>query len=249
MSKIRYIFLGGIGIVLTILSFLSWPTCLIWNRTPSIDVGFYWIEKRYPKLDEIAILSASSKEAKWTQFHGFSGKHWPLLKRISGENGDIICRKNTNVFVNDKLVSKAFHETTNGLKLPAWNGCQQLKPHEVFLLNAHPNSLDGRYFGTTFKDQIIGTAIPIWTFSKMEQFRLENELQGDKQKLAETGSLESGRARFRGRHLWYPNLLSAHHFLGTHLTLPSIRWVPNYNLSDCILYYLVGTQPKVCLEQ
>jgi type IV secretory pathway protease TraF len=31
-------------------------------------------------------------------------------------------------------------------------------------LNAHPRSLDGRYFGPTEAQDIAGTALPVWTF-------------------------------------------------------------------------------------
>lgn len=35
---------------------------------------------------------------------------------------------------------------------------------EIFLLNDHPYSLDGRYFGATDIDDILGVAVPIWTY-------------------------------------------------------------------------------------
>lgn len=83
----------------------------------------------------------------------------------------------------------------------------------------------------------------------MNQFQFENELCREKERQWEKDSYDSDRARFRGRHLHCPNLLSAHHFLGSHFTLTSMYRVPTSNLSDCILYYLAGTQPKVHREQ
>ena len=51
-----------------------------------------------------------------------------------------------------------------GRDLPVWQGCRRIATGEVFLMNWQVNdSLDGRYFGLTSTDQIIGRAIPLWT--------------------------------------------------------------------------------------
>lgn len=76
----------------------------------------------------------------------------------------------------------------------------------------------------------------------MNQFQFENELCREKERQWEKDSYDSDRARFRGRHLWQPNLLSAHLFLGTFLPTPTIYLVPNIHLNTCILVILAGTQ-------
>ena len=48
--------------------------------------------------------------------------------------------------------------------MPAWDGCRLLSGDEILLLNADvPDSFDGRYFGPTRFDQVIGRLIPLWT--------------------------------------------------------------------------------------
>jgi len=37
-----------------------------------------------------------------------------------------------------------------------------LRPAEIFLLNNHPNSFDGRYFGAIESQYVIGVATPLW---------------------------------------------------------------------------------------
>ena len=51
-----------------------------------------------------------------------------------------------------------------GRDLPVWEGCRRIPTGEVFLMNWQvPDSLDGRYFGLTSTNQIIGRAAPLWT--------------------------------------------------------------------------------------
>jgi type IV secretory pathway protease TraF len=47
--------------------------------------------------------------------------------------------------------------------LPVWRGCRVLRSDKLFLLNAAPDSLDGRYFGPIPASTVLGRAIPILT--------------------------------------------------------------------------------------
>lgn len=50
-----------------------------------------------------------------------------------------------------------------GRPLPTWHGCRRLESGEVFLLNpAEPDSLDGRYFGTLLRTNIVARLCPVW---------------------------------------------------------------------------------------
>ena len=51
-----------------------------------------------------------------------------------------------------------------GRQPPIWQGCRRIQTGEVFLMNWQVrDSLDGRYFGLTSTDRIIGHAVPLWT--------------------------------------------------------------------------------------
>ena len=78
-------------------------------------------------------------------------------------SGDQVCRFGRTIFVNDEAVSVAQLHDIRGLKLSEWSGCRTLKPDEVFLLNDHPKSFDGRYFGQVDRSTITGIADPLWT--------------------------------------------------------------------------------------
>ncbi len=135
---------------------------LIWNRTESAPVGLYWRSDGPLTLNGWAVVSARSEAARWTSAYGFTGADWPLVKRIAGLPGDEICREDETILINQTVVADALVEAPAGLKLPRWQGCHVLQDGEVFLLNDHPRSLDGRYFGIMQDSDLEGVATLLW---------------------------------------------------------------------------------------
>jgi type IV secretory pathway protease TraF len=150
----------------TVIQAIAPETRLVWNRTPSAPIGFYLIEHRLPPLNGWALLSAKSGTGKWIAAHGFLADGWPIIKRVRGVAGDEICRDSRRIYVNSALVAEAFEQANPAIKLPRWSGCRMLRRGEFFLLNDHPRSLDGRYFGVTQAEEIDGTAILLWKISR-----------------------------------------------------------------------------------
>lgn len=157
----RTTLLFGVGglTLLALSSVISPKKRLIWNRTNSAPTGIYWVQDKVPELGDLVLMSAASDEAKWAQTHGFVGEDWPLLKRVAGQSGNQICRFDGHVLINEKRVATALERGSNGIKLPAWSGCRVLSEDEIFLLNAHPKSLDSRYFGSTKISDVDGVAV------------------------------------------------------------------------------------------
>lgn len=153
-------FLVGLGLSAVLFSVVSpLPERLIWNRTGSVPEGFYWLSDEPFTKGGWVVVSARSAEAEWAELHGFVGRDWPLLKRVSGVPGDEICRDGLMVSINGLPVGEALIESGGGVILPSWNGCKRVGEDELFLLNLHPQSLDGRYFGITRASDIDGSAI------------------------------------------------------------------------------------------
>ena len=131
---------------------------LIWNASESVPIGFYWIEKRSPRVGEIAVL----KPPEWVKLvtderHYLPSFAW-LLKPVVAEKGAIICRFGRIVFVNGNHVARAHLNDKVGRNLPIWKGCKLLSGGQVFLLSKHRDSFDSRYFGPIDTALIIGTA-------------------------------------------------------------------------------------------
>lgn len=135
----------------------------LWNRTESASKGLYWRSDGALEIGDWAIVSARAPSAIWIAEHGFLAPGWPIIKRVAGVPGDEICRADERVFVNRALVAEALKTDSVGRKLPRWSGCTTLGENEFFLLNDHPRSLDGRYFGATKAKDIDGKARLLWS--------------------------------------------------------------------------------------
>jgi len=87
----------------------------------------------------------------------------PLLKHVAAKAGQRVCRIGAVVSVDARPVATARARDGQGRPLPVWQGCHTLQPGELLLLNpAHPDSLDGRYFGPLPASAVIGRATPVW---------------------------------------------------------------------------------------
>ena len=135
---------------------------LIWNRTSSAPEGLYRITAKPLVVGQWVVVSGDSEEAIWAQRRGYVGQNWPLLKRVSGMGGSEICRSDSEILIDGMHVADAMQADDLGREMPQWTGCHVLENGEVFLLNDHPHSLDGRYFGPTQMYNLEGVAVPIF---------------------------------------------------------------------------------------
>lgn len=158
------LWITGAGLFLVLFGVLFDPEDhLIWNRTGSAPEGLYWRSNDPFTRGRWVIVSARSADAQWAEEQGFVGKDWPLVKRIAGIAGDEICRHRQMISINGDTVASAHLVDASGRVLPDWQGCMRLSEMDVFLLNAHPDSLDGRYFGATKREDLDGVAILLLT--------------------------------------------------------------------------------------
>ena len=134
---------------------------LIWNRTASAPTGLYWLSDDPFTHGRWVVVSGQSDIAEWAETRGYVGKDWPLLKQIAGMSGDEICRMDDEIRINSEPVAIAKTVDSSDRMLPVWEGCSVLQSDEVFLLTAHPASLDGRYFGPIKQSDLDGAAIPL----------------------------------------------------------------------------------------
>ncbi|OZB19392.1 MAG: hypothetical protein B7X53_00050 [Hyphomonas sp. 34-62-18] len=139
---------------------------LIWNRTGSAPIGLYRLSGEAVAPGKWVSVSAESEAARWAQERGFIGRSWPLLKRIAALPGAEICREGAAISIDGAWVAVAREHDSFGREMPVWSGCHTLQKDELFLLNAHPRSLDGRYFGPTRVQDVEGVALPVFTFER-----------------------------------------------------------------------------------
>lgn len=155
-----------LGTAIPVLAFglasvVSLPTKLIYNASESAPIGFYWIDQEPISRGDHVYVRVPKRVRKLVIERGYLLPDVPLVKRIVGLNGDRICRSGTEVFVNGTLVAMAKKQDDLGREMPGWQGCHIVTGRTVFLLQDHPCSFDGRYFGPVDRRLIIGRATPV----------------------------------------------------------------------------------------
>ena len=90
----------------------------------------------------------------------------PLVKRVVAVAGDTVCAVGPVVSVNGAVVAERRRFDAARRRLPWWEGCATLGEGALLLLMIDvPDSFDGRYFGPTGAEDVIGRARLIWARS------------------------------------------------------------------------------------
>ncbi len=140
--KLTIMFLTLTGMALAALpSIWDMTPLVVYNSSQSMPKGIYRSVAGSFRKGDIVLVRQSGDL---------------LLKRLSAEEGDFVCRKGLWITINGRVVATAMSNDGHGRRLPDWQGCQLLKTHEVFVLGEHPKSFDSRYFGVLQRGDLIG---------------------------------------------------------------------------------------------
>ncbi|NWG72492.1 MAG: S26 family signal peptidase [Parvularculaceae bacterium] len=166
MRRGATIILAASGVAIAALAFASahpLAPMLVWNASASAPIGLYRIKPNtQPEIGAFVLVRPDEDLEKFITERGYLPKDIPLLKRVAALPGDGICRDSKAVYINETRVADALNFDSRGRKMPAWSGCFTLRSDEIFLLNDPENSIDGRYFGATRLDDVIGVARAVW---------------------------------------------------------------------------------------
>ena len=145
-------------LALALASAVSLPKKLIYNASASTPIGFYWLDNRPFERGDYVLVRVPDRVRNLVMERRYLPPDVLLLKRVVGMNGDQICRQSDEITVNGSVVASAKRRDGQGREMPDWHGCHILTEHTVFLLQDHPQSFDGRYFGPVDRRLIIGRA-------------------------------------------------------------------------------------------
>lgn len=163
----RPLSLGAAGIaVLLSIPLLDATPRLVFNGSASAPIGFYTVSSQAAGRGDLVLVSLPERVRFLVDQRHYLPANVPLLKRIIAANGDRICRIGDQILVNGSAVATAMKRDSSGRPMPVWDGCRVLNPSEVLLLQDHPRSFDGRYFGAVDRRLIVGKARPLWLFNK-----------------------------------------------------------------------------------
>jgi conjugative transfer signal peptidase TraF len=145
---------------------LLWPPrpLLLWNGSASSPVGLYRVAPPGPvSAGETVVAWPPPAARALAAERRYLPSGVPLVKRVAGVAGDRVCAVGSSVFVNGQVAAERRSEDRLGRPLPSWTGCRDLGEGELFLLIPDASgSFDGRYFGVTATQDVVGRARLIW---------------------------------------------------------------------------------------
>lgn len=164
-SGLRVLFLAAASaILLGIAARVPMPTKLVYNASASAPEGFYWIGAGPIRRGDFVAAVLPGPVAALAAERGYLPIGVPIIKQVAGLAGDRVCRAGAEVRINGALVATAHARDPADRPLPVWRGCRVLGADDLFLINAHPGSFDGRYFGPLPRDRVIGRVHPLIVF-------------------------------------------------------------------------------------
>jgi conjugative transfer signal peptidase TraF len=145
---------------------LFWPPrpLLLWNASASSPIGLYLLQSSIGVRPGDMVVAWPPEEARAL---GAERRYFPynvpLVKQVAAAAGDRVCAVGEAIFVNGRLETLRRTADPSGRQMPWWTGCDTIPQGDLFLLTPGvPNAFDGRYFGMTASDLILGRARLIW---------------------------------------------------------------------------------------
>lgn len=137
---------------------------LVWNASASTPLGLYSVgAPERLEVGDYVIARLPAPVRELASRRRYLPGNVPLVKRVAAVPGDQVCALGRQIFINGRLAAERRIADGQGRSMPWWNGCTTLRNSAHFLLIADaPASFDGRYFGPTPPDLIIGKAHLIW---------------------------------------------------------------------------------------
>jgi len=166
-ARIAALYTTVLGTSLVVSSAANiWPLRLLYNASASVPLGFYTVRDAGElAAGDLVIVHPPRRAQRMLIERRYLGVGVPLVKQIGAVPGSTVCRDADRITIDGTPAAVARDNDSLGRILPRWDGCRRLGSGEVFLLNARvPGSFDGRYFGPSPARDIIGKAMPLWTW-------------------------------------------------------------------------------------
>jgi conjugative transfer signal peptidase TraF len=136
---------------------------LVWNVSASAPVGLYAVSSPDGvRPGEMVIAWTPEPARSLAADRRYLPSNVPLVKRVAAMAGDRVCAMGEAIWVNGRHVGTRRDADGAGRPMPAWVGCRDLAEGEYFLLMESRNSFDGRYFGVTRREDLLGRAVLLW---------------------------------------------------------------------------------------
>jgi conjugative transfer signal peptidase TraF len=138
---------------------------LVWNWTPSLPLGLYWLSRgsvaekgrliAFPVPPGVEDLV---RERRYLPPGAF------LVKPVVATSGDFVCADGGVLTVDGQPLGAILIEDSARRPLPHYEGCGPVGSGEVFVASHYEKSFDSRTFGPIATQNIRGTVTPLWTY-------------------------------------------------------------------------------------
>ena len=144
---------------------LIWKTStiLVWNASESAPIGLYRVDAGGPvRRGDMVVARTPEPARSLAARRRYLPANVPLVKRVAAVEGDRVCAKGSAILINGRRVAVRERSDAAGRPMTWWGGCRRVGAREYFLLMDSRLSFDGRYFGMTRGDDLIGRAQLLW---------------------------------------------------------------------------------------
>lgn len=162
--------LGGAVITAALVSALAcWVAShLLWNWTPSLPLGLYWLTRGAPrslaKRQALVAFAVPAGVRDLVRERRYLPPGAMLVKRVVATAGDRVCTEGGGLAINGEELGAILTEDSAGRPLPHYEGCDLVSRGWLFVGSRHPKSFDSRTFGPIRVSDVEGGVTPLWTY-------------------------------------------------------------------------------------
>ncbi len=145
---------------------LAWH--LVWNRTPSLPLGLYWLSRgASPERGKLVAFPVPTHVEDLVRERQYLPPGAMLVKPVVATAGDRVCTEGDVFTINGQSLAgggRIAVADSAGRPLPRYDGCGPVPDGWVFVASSYAKSFDSRTFGPVSVQDIRGTVTPLWTY-------------------------------------------------------------------------------------
>ena len=142
------------------LVFVPKPKLLLYNRTPSLPVGWYVYAGQTPQRGDIVAFTLPTAAHAYAMARGES-TGVRLLKQVLATGGDRVSTLHGLLYINGVLIGTIPAVDSAGRTLPHWQADRVLTADELFVGTTASHSFDSRFFGPIRTEDVQGVYRPL----------------------------------------------------------------------------------------